>query len=134
MLVEFALSAVVFFMLLFGTCTFGLGVWEYNMVSNLAQEGARWAAVHGPDSVSPATAADVQTFVQGRGLGLTLTATTSTADATTRTCNTTSANPSAMSSGTGVCVKVQTSFAPMTMLWSGAAWNLQSTAQMVMSR
>ena len=49
-LVEFALASTVFFMTLFGIIIFGIGVWRYNMVSDLAQEGARWASVHGSTS------------------------------------------------------------------------------------
>ena len=65
-LVEFALASTVFFMTLFGTIIFGIGVWQYNMVSDLAQEGARWASVHGSSSASPAGQAAVQTYVQSR--------------------------------------------------------------------
>ena len=65
-LVEFALASTVFFMTLFGVIIFGIGVWRYNMVADLAQEGARWASVHGSTSASPAVQANVQTYVQSR--------------------------------------------------------------------
>ena len=65
-LVEFALASTVFFMTLFGTIIFSIGVWRYNMVADLAQEGARWASVHGSTSALPADQADVQTYVQSR--------------------------------------------------------------------
>src|SRR3954454_15718705 len=65
-LVEFALASTVFFMTLFGVIIFGIGVWQYNMVSDLAQEGARWASVHGSSSGSQAVQAGVQTYVQSR--------------------------------------------------------------------
>src|SRR5262245_65764390 len=76
-LVEFALGAVLFFTVLFGTIEVGLLVWRYNMVSNLAQEGARWASVRGStSSILHASNSDVQTYVQGRALGITVTVTT----------------------------------------------------------
>jgi len=49
-LIEFALSLFVFLMLVVGTLEFGLLVWHYNMTADLAQEGARWAAMHGKNS------------------------------------------------------------------------------------
>ena len=49
-LVEFAVASIVFLMTIFGTLQFGLMVWHYNMISNLAQEGARWASVRGTTS------------------------------------------------------------------------------------
>jgi Flp pilus assembly protein TadG len=55
-LVEFAFASIVFFMMLFGIVEFGIAVWRYNMVADLAQEGARWASVRGSDSDAPATA------------------------------------------------------------------------------
>src|SRR5580765_7072275 len=77
-LVEFALASLVFLMTVFGTLQFGVAVWQYNMVSNLAQEGARWASVRGTtSSLGNASSGDVQTFVQSRSSGLNPTVTTS---------------------------------------------------------
>ena len=62
-LIEFALVSTIFFMTLFGTIIFGIGVWRYNMVADLAQEGARWASVHGSTSAvagGPSRRADVR--------------------------------------------------------------------------
>jgi Flp pilus assembly protein TadG len=70
-LVEFAISSTAFFMILFGTIQLGLAVWNYNMLSSLAQDGARWAAVRGSAcSCTEATMASVQDFVRGRVLGM----------------------------------------------------------------
>src|SRR5438093_611632 len=44
-LVEFALALTVFLMTVLGTMELGIGVFRYNMMSDLAQEGSRWAAV-----------------------------------------------------------------------------------------
>lgn len=75
-LVEFAFASVIFFTMVFAAIEFGIGVWNYNLVSNLAQEGARYAAVHGANSGSPASQTDVANFVQARAVGLPVTTTT----------------------------------------------------------
>lgn len=121
-LIEFAVASVVFFTIIFGTIEFGLGVWQYNMTSDLAQEGARWAAVHGSSSASPATAAQLQTYVQGRAPGFTVTVTA------------TPANPSAVNPGGTIAVQVNSSFAPVTTLIPSATLNLTSTARMKVFR
>ena len=69
-IVEFAISSLLFFMVIFGVAGFGIAVWRYNLVSDLAQEGARWASVRGSTAVTPATNATVLAFVQGRATGL----------------------------------------------------------------
>jgi Flp pilus assembly protein TadG len=64
-------SAVVFsivFMLTLGTFAIGLGIVQYQELSWLAQEGARWAAVHGStyqaeQSASAPTSQSVMTNV-----------------------------------------------------------------------
>jgi Flp pilus assembly protein TadG len=117
-LLEFAVASVVFFTILFGTIEFGLGVWQYNMTSDLAQEGARWAAVHGSSSASPATAAQLQTYVQGRSPGFSVTVTA------------TPTNPSAAGPGTVIAVQVDSSFSPVTNLIPATTLNLTSTAKM----
>ena len=65
-LVEFAIASIIFFVALFGILDFGQSIWRYNMVADLAQEGARWAAVRGSTSTTPATEADVRAYVQAR--------------------------------------------------------------------
>jgi Flp pilus assembly protein TadG len=75
-LVEFAFASVVFFMMIFGAIEFGIAIWNYNLVSDLAQEGARYAIVHGINSGSPKTEAEVATYVQSRSIGLPVTTTT----------------------------------------------------------
>jgi len=121
-LVEFALASVVFFITVFGTIEFGLAIYQYNMVADLAQEGARWAAVHGSTSASPATAAQLQTYVQGRSPGFTVTVTA------------TPANPSAVGPGGIIAVQVASTFTPVTSLIPSATLNLQSTARMTVFR
>ena len=120
-LVEFALASILFFTVVFGTIEFGLAVWQYNMMSDLAQSGARWASVHGLTSATPATAAQLQTFVQSRtGFTVTVTATP--------------ANPSAVAPGNVIQVRVASTFSPVTALIPSTVLNLQSTARMIVSR
>jgi len=124
--VEFALASVVFFITVFGTIEFGLAIYQYNMVADLAQEGARWAAVRGSTSTliaSPgATAADLQAYVQSRSPGFTVTVTA------------TPANPSAVGPGEIIAVQVSSTFSPVTSLIPSATLNLQSTARMTVFR
>jgi Flp pilus assembly protein TadG len=75
-LIEFAFASVIFFVMIFGAIEFGLAVWEYNLVSDLAQEGARYAIVHGANSGSPKTEAQVASYVQSRAIGMNVTTTT----------------------------------------------------------
>ena len=122
-LVEFALASVLFFTVLFGTIEFGLVVWRYNTVSNLAQEGARWASVRGStSSILHASNSDVQTYVEGRAAGMTVTVTTPLGP------------PSALQPGQTVSVQVQTVVAPLTQLIPHGTLTLSSTARMVIAR
>ena len=120
-LVEFAFASVVFLMTDFGTLEFGLMIWHYNMISNLAQEGARWASVRGTSStIANAASSDVETFVQSRSTGISVTATTV---------------PSPVGApGSIVTVQVQTTFAPLTGIVPMTTLNLSSTAQMIVAR
>ena len=134
-LIEFALSFTTFLMTLFGTFQFGIAVWQYNMMSNLAQEGARWASVRGAGSGAiAASESGVQSFVQSRSLGMNPSVDTFTVNAATRTCTTTHVNPSALNAGTGLCVHVQKTFAPLTRIVPAATMTFHSTAQMIVAR
>ena len=86
-IIEFAVASAVFFMIIFGILQFGLAVWNYNMLSSLAQDGARWASVRGSTkSANPCdtitetecetTDALVQTYVRSRVVGMSPTAVT----------------------------------------------------------
>jgi len=52
-LVEFALVAPIFFMLLFGTIEAGRFILFYEALNNATREGARYAIVHGSNSSCP---------------------------------------------------------------------------------
>jgi Flp pilus assembly protein TadG len=68
-LVEIALVTIPFFTLVLGVITAGYLVFLYNSTAYMAQQGARWASVHGSSSGSPATAATVATYVDGLAAG-----------------------------------------------------------------
>ena len=120
-LVEFAFASIIFLMTVFGTLQFALMVWRYNMISNLAQEGARWASVRGSTStIVNATSSGVQTFIDSRSTGITVTATTTPSPVGTQ--------------GSIVTVQVQTTFAPLTGIVPMSPLTLSSTAQMIVAR
>ncbi len=52
-LVEFSLVSIVFFVMVFGMVDVGRAVWNYNTLAHATREGARYAIVHGGDSVDP---------------------------------------------------------------------------------
>lgn len=136
--VEFALASVVFFATVFGILEYSQMIWRYNLVANLAQEGARWASVRGSGAASPVTpalASDVTAQVQSRAVGIDVTVlTTSAASTTPFACTTTAVDPSTLSAGARVCVKVTHVFTPLSGLIPSASVTMQSTAQMVMVR
>jgi len=131
-MLEFALASVLFFMTVFGTIEFGRAIWQYNMMSDLAQEGARWASVHGAGNAAACTSgtqtsckassAQIQTYVQSRAPGsFTVTVTTTPA-------------PSTMMAGATVTVQVSSSFTPVVGIIPNSMITLTSTAKMVMQR
>lgn len=121
-LIEFAVAAPVFLLMLFGTINFGIGIHRYNMIADLAQEGARWASVRGSGSrTGPASSADVQTYIQSRTPGFTITASATPV-------------PSTLTPGQTVTVVVNYTFAPFTGLVPQLTIPLQATASMTMSR
>ena len=123
-LVEFALVSPLFFLTLFGAIECGLVVWQYNTVSALAQEGARWASVRGSAAGTPATNGTVQTFVQGRAVGINPTVTTTWPDG---------GSPSNLP-GKRVQVLVQKDFVLAIPMLPTSTLVLQSTAQMIIAR
>jgi Flp pilus assembly protein TadG len=121
-LIEFALASMLFFTLIFGILEFGQAVWRYNMVSDLAQEGARRAVVCGAHTGLSSTDCDIQSFVSSRSVGLTVTVTT------------TPLPLSSLIAGDPVQVRVRNSFTPLTTLIPHSTMTLESTANMVMQR
>ena len=123
-LVEFAIASVVLFMTIFGLVEFGLAIWQNNVVASLAKDAARYAATHGSTTTSPATSADVETYVRERSFELRPTVTTSWPDG--------GSPPN--SPGKRVEVVVQHNFSALTRFVPFTTITLRSTAQLVISR
>lgn len=120
-LVEFAVGLMLFLMILLGTMQLGILVFRYNVISDLAQEGARRASVCGANSGLSSTECDVVAFVQARSLGINPTVTVTP-------------NPSTRIAGQTVQVQVQRTFNPFTRIVPLGAMTLSSTATMIVSR
>ena len=120
--VEFAIAALVFFIIVLGTMAFGVAVWEYNIVASAAKDGARWAAVRGATSSTPATSTTVESYVNARVYGRTVTVTTTWPDG---------GSPS-NGKGKRVRVVVSTTFIPTVRFLS--SMTLRSTAEMIIMR
>ncbi len=118
-LVEFAVSSLLFMTIALGTIEFSRMIMHYNVVSNAAREGVRYASVRGGNSGHPATATDIQNFVAGRSSGL-LTAG-----------NVTVTWPVDTLVGSPVQVQVTYGFAPIVGLLPSASISLSSTTQMI---
>lgn len=70
-LFEFALSATILFMVLFGIFAFCSALYSYEFVADAAHEATRYAMVRGSSCSGltncPATSAEIQTYVRGLG-------------------------------------------------------------------
>jgi Flp pilus assembly protein TadG len=69
-LVEFALSVIVLFAVLFAIIDFGRALYTYDLVTSAARAGTRYASVRGntcPNTYAgcPSTNASIQTYVSG---------------------------------------------------------------------
>ena len=66
-LLEFVFSFMFYLLVtLVGIMDFGRGIWAYNVLAHASHEAARYAMVRGADSLSPASASDIQDFVRSR--------------------------------------------------------------------
>lgn len=139
-LVEDALALGILLTLLFGVIQVSLALNSYLTVSQAAREAARYAMVRGSScsgftSACPATAANVQTYIQGYGFpglaGTSITVTTTwpttggACTPSTTPCN----NP-----GNLVRVNVSYPFSLRVPYIATSALTLQSTSQVVISR
>jgi len=121
-LVEFAVSSLLFISVAFGTMEFSRMIMDYNIVSNAAREGVRWAAVRGGNSGRTATTTAVQNYVVSRANGLLAPA------------NVTVTWPVDNLVGSDVQVQVQYSFVPIASMLPSTAVNLSSTTRMTIVR
>jgi Flp pilus assembly protein TadG len=136
-LVEFAMTASVFFLTLVGLMKICLAVYTYHYVSECAHETIRYAIISGSSSSTPVSTNDaVQTYARGLGYpaiksSLVTTATTwDTYPTAGGTCT-----PSAACNNPGNIVKVTVSYTfPLSIPFtSSTTWNMSSTASMVIS-
>jgi len=119
-IVEFTLVALMFFMLSLGLAEFGRAIFDYSIVSSLAREGVRYAAVRGSASGHAATAANISAYVQSKASGMNLTVTVTWTPAANN-------NP-----GSTVNVQVQYTFSSVApVLLSLGTIPLTSTSSMV---
>lgn len=68
--VEFAFVAPILILLTIGAIDGGRMLLAMNTLERLANEGARFASVRGSEYSSPATEADVETYLDGKATGL----------------------------------------------------------------
>jgi Flp pilus assembly protein TadG len=129
-LVEFALSLTVFLMTILGAMEFGILVFRYNMLSNLAQEGARRGSVCGKYTAYTgglASQCNIAAFVRDRSLGIV----PSASDVSV----TWSAGSAASSNaGDTVTVSISRPFAPLTRIVPLGNITISASSQMVVSR
>ena len=121
--VEFAMTAVVLFLLTFGIMNFAMAIYAYNLVSYAAREGSRYAAVRGSSSPAPVAASDVTSFVRGETSGLNPT------NMTITTSWLPDNNP-----GSFVQVEVQYTFSFLMPLVTLPSVTLESTSQLVITQ
>jgi Flp pilus assembly protein TadG len=69
-MVEFALVASVFLLLIFAIMQVALTVYNYNTVCSVARETVRYAMVHSPASPNPATNSQIQQVAINNAVGL----------------------------------------------------------------
>ena len=69
-MVEFAMTALVCFGLLFAVMEMSSAVYSYHMVCTAAREGVRYAIVHSPTSANPATTDQIQNYAKTYASGL----------------------------------------------------------------
>jgi len=121
-LVEFAVSSLLFVTVAFGTMEFSRMILDYNIVSNAAREGVRWASVRGAASGRTATATNIKNYVVGRSSGLLAVS------------NVTVTWPVDNNVGSDVQVQVQYPFTPIVSMLPSATINLNSTTRMTIVR
>jgi Flp pilus assembly protein TadG len=124
---EFSVVSTGFLLLLLGIGDFGRALYTYHAISDAAREATRYAIVRGANcttfgSACPASATDIQSYVQNLTPGL-------SASSTTVTTTWTPDNKP----GSTVQVKVQYAFKFITPFIHSASVNMSSTSQMVIS-
>ena len=138
-LVEMTLSLIVLLTLVFGIIEVSEALYTYEIISDAAREGTRYAMVRGsacsaPITPCPATSANVQTYLRGialPGINPTLLTATATWPTTGSSC-TPSVSP-CNNPGNVVQVTVNYSFRMALPFVRTSTITLTSTSQMVIS-
>lgn len=139
-LIEFALGAMVLFMILFGVLSMCFAFYSYNVVSESAREATRYAIVRGSACSSFAdcgiTAAQIQTHVKNLGFpGINPSnLTTTTAWAAYPAGGTCQPNASCNNPGNQVTVTVTYNFHLAIPFMSNRTLAMANTAAMVISQ
>ncbi|MGH7727947.1 MAG: TadE/TadG family type IV pilus assembly protein [Vulcanimicrobiaceae bacterium] len=137
-MLEFAVVAPIFFLMIFAIFDFGAALYQYGLVDNAARLGSRYAIVRGSGclpalSGCPATNANVQSYVVSQSPGI---------DQNTLHVTTTwpGGNPGCTSTnppynGAGCAVTVTANYTFHFMLLAGyLPLNMSSTSSMVISQ
>ena len=122
-LVETSLTILLFLGLVFGVIEFGRAVYSYNVLAAATREAARYAIVHGSDSGSPASEADIRARVTKWAIGLNPSALTVS----------TSWAPS-NAPGSSVAVRSDYALSPITKLVLPSSITLTTRSEMVISQ
>ncbi len=72
--IEFGFALPVLILITAGLFDVSLLLWSSSTIKNAAAEGARFAVVNGAQSPSPASAADIETFIRTQAVGVPATA------------------------------------------------------------
>jgi Flp pilus assembly protein TadG len=121
---EFGLLATPCLLLIFAIINFAVALYTYDFVCYTAQEAVRYAIVNGSTVASPATAATIQTYVDGLVVGVLNTRVLTV---------TTTWNPN-NKPGSTVTVQVSYTYSPLTSFVSSANITMTRTAAMVIAQ
>jgi Flp pilus assembly protein TadG len=123
-MVEFSLSLLFVFLILYSIMEFSYIVYSYNILAGATREASRYAIVHGSKSGSVATTDDIRNEVARWAVGL---------DTSRLTVNTTW-DPASKAPGSKVRIQTTYNLAPMTGLILGNTIALGSRSEMVISQ
>lgn len=131
--VEFAITVMLFYTLIFGVTEGSRMVFQYSIVAEAARRGVRYAAVRGAQSGRAVSASDIQNYVASQGQAV-ITAGNVTVTWVPATCVPATAGACANKPGSSVQVQVQHTFTTNIPLVPFASVPLSSTSRMIISR
>jgi Flp pilus assembly protein TadG len=138
-IVEFAMTSIILFTLVFGVMAIGLALYSYNVVAEAAREGSRYAIVRGSACNSfsncNVTSAQIQTYVKGIGFpGINPASLTATAAWPTTGINCTPSITPCNNPGNLVNVTVNYQFPLVIPFVPSRTLTMSSTSAMVISQ